>query len=157
MRALSAEADKNLEWLGNVPPETVLNIRKAGLAEELRSLLGQGVSELIKVRPKNYFRTADQVVENLDRAFAAHQASLKDARNKKLKLYGIDVASCLAAGTIGVAGALTGSVALGALGGVLGMVGLPNLKDIRTKYKDLQAEQNARENSPTGLLFKHIS
>jgi len=157
MRALSAEADKNLEWLGNVPPETVLKIRRAGLAEELRSLLGQGVSELIKVRPENYFRTADQVVENLDRAFAAHQASLKEARNKKLKLYGIDVASCLAAGTIGVAGALTGSVALGALGGVLGMVGLPNLKDIRTKYTDLQAEIKARENSPTGLLFKHIS
>jgi hypothetical protein len=53
-------------------------------------------------------------------------------------------------------GGSEGNVALGALGGVLGMVGLPNLKDIRTKYKDLHAEQIARANSPTGLLFKHI-
>ncbi|WP_124370737.1 hypothetical protein [Pseudomonas sp. R2-7-07] len=84
MRALSAEVDENLEWLGNVPAETVLNIRRAGLAEELRYLLGHGVSELIKVRPENYFRTADQGVDDLDRALAAHQTLLKDARNKKL-------------------------------------------------------------------------
>ncbi|WP_085701839.1 hypothetical protein [Pseudomonas sp. B15(2017)] len=156
VRALSAEAGNNLLWLGNIPPETVLDIRRAGLAEEVRSILGHGVSELVNLRPDNYFRTADQVVENLDRAFREHQVLLKEARAKKLKLYGIDVASCLAVGAIGVAGALTGNVALGAIGSVLGVAGIPNLKDIRTKYKDLQIEQKARANSPTGMLFRHL-
>lgn len=156
VRALSAEADNNLQWLGNVPPETVLQIRKAGLAEELRSLLGQGIAELISIRPDNYYRTADQVVDNLDRAFRAHQASLNEARLKKLKLYGIDVASCVAVGAISVAAALTGNVTLGAVGGVLGVAGLPNLKDIKTKYTQLKAEENARNSAPTGMLFKHL-
>lgn len=156
VRALSAEADNNLQWLGNVPPETVLQIRKAGLAEELRSILGRGVAELISIRPNNYYRTADKVVDNLDRAFRAHQASLNEARLKKLKLYGIDVASCVAVGTIGVAAALTGNIALGAVGSVLGVAGLPNLKDIKTKYTELKAEEHARNSAPTGMLFKHL-
>jgi hypothetical protein len=156
LRALSTEVGKNLLWLGNVPPKTVLEIRRAGMAEELRSILSHGVSELIKLRPDNYFRTADQVVDNLDRAFSAHQAMLKEASAKKLKLYGIDVASCLAVGAIGVAGALTGNVALGAIGSVLGVAGIPNLKDIKTKYRNLQAEQKARASSPTGMLFRHL-
>lgn len=156
VRALSAEANNNLQWLGNVPPATVLQIRKAGLAEELRSILGQGISDLISIRPDNYFRTADQVVDNLDRAFRAHQASIREARTKKLKLYGIDVATCVAAGGIGIAAALTGSVGLGVLGSALGVVGLPNLKDIKTKYSALTAEEDARKCSPTGMLFKHI-
>lgn len=156
VRALGAEADNNLQWLGNVPPETVMQIRKAGLAEELRSILGQGIAELISIRPDNYHRTADQVVDNLDRAFRAHQASLSEARLKKLKLYGIDVASCVAVGAIGIAAAFTGNVALGAVGSVLGVAGLPNLKDIKTKYSELKAEELARSSTPTGILFKHL-
>lgn len=156
VRALGAEADNNLQWLGNVPPETVLQIRKAGLADELRSILGEGIAELISVRPDNYYRTADQVVDNLDRAFRKHQASLNEARLKKLKLYGIDVASCIAVGAIGVAAAFTGNVALAAAGSVLGVAGLPNLKDIKTKYSELKTQELLRNSAPTGMLFKHL-
>jgi hypothetical protein len=156
VRALASEAHNNLEWLGNVPPETVLEIRKRGLAEELRDLLGHGVSNLIGINPDNYFRTADQVVDNLDSAFRKHRQALVDARKKKLKLYGIDVAACAVTGTVAVAAALTSSVTLGALSGALGVAGLPNLKDIKTKFKQILAEDKARRESPTGLLFRHV-
>lgn len=155
-RALSAEANNNLQWLGNVPPETVLQIRKLGLAEELRSLLGEGIAELVSIKPNNYFRTADKVVDNLDRAFQVHQAALKDARQNKLKLYGIDVVSCIAVGTISVAAALTANPILGAAGGLLGAAGLPNLRDIKTRYRQLKENEYARSITPTGLLFKHL-
>ena len=156
VRALVSEAHNNLEWLGNVPPETVLEIRKRGLADELRHLLGHGVSNLIGINPDNYFRTADQVVENLDTAFRKHQEALREARNKKLKLYGIDVAACTATGAVAVAAALTGSVTLGAISGALGVAGFPNLKDIKTKFKQIAAEDKVRRESPTGLLFRHV-
>lgn len=156
VRALVSEAHNNLEWLGNVPPETVLEIRKHGLADELRELLGNGVSNLIGINPDNYFRTADQVVDNLDSAFRKHQQALMEARQKKLKLYGIDVGACAVTGTVAVAAALTGNVTLGAISGVLGIAGLPNLKDIKTKFKQISAEDKARRESPTGLLFKHV-
>lgn len=156
VRALVSEADNNLQWLGNVPPETVLEIRKRGLANELRELLGQGVSNLININRDNYFRTADQVVENLDAAFRKHQQELMEARQKKLKLYGIDVGACAATGAVAVAAALTGNVTLGAISGVLGVAGLPNLRDIKTKFQQISAEDKARRESPTGLLFRHV-
>ena len=156
VRALVSEADNNLQWLGNVPPETVLEIRKRGLANELRELLGQGVSNLININRDNYFRTADQVVENLDAAFRKHQQELTEARQKKLKLYGIDVGACAATGAVAVAAALTGNVTLGAISGVLGVAGLPNLRDIKTKFQQISAEDKARRESPTGLLFRHL-
>ncbi|WP_426344246.1 hypothetical protein ACN9MU_04710 [Pseudoduganella sp. R-32] len=155
VRALAAESHNNLEWLGNVPSETVLEIRRRGLAEELRELLGRGVSDLIGINPDNYFRTADQVVENLETAFRKHQKALTEARQKKLKLYGIDVGACMVTGAVGVAAALTGNTTLGAISGVLGVSGLPNLKDIKTKFKEIAAEDKLRKESPTGLLFKH--
>jgi hypothetical protein len=156
VRALVAESHNNLEWLGNVPPETVLEIRKRGLADDLRELLGQGVSNLIGINPDNYFRTADQVVENLDAAFRKHQEALREAKSKKLKLYGIDVSACTATGAVAVAAALTDNSALGAIAGVLGVVGLPNLREIKTKFKQIAAEDKAHRESPTGLLFKHV-
>lgn len=156
VRALTSEATNNLEWLGNVPPETVLEIRRLGLADELRQLLGNGVPNLIGINPDNYFRTADQVVDNLNTAFSKHQKALLEARNKKLKLYGIDVGTCLATGAVAVASALTGNPTLGAISGVLGIAGLPNLKDIKTKFKEIAKEDQARRQSPTGLLFRHI-
>lgn len=157
VRALVAETHNNLEWLGNVPPETVLEIRRRGLANDLRELLADGVSNLVGINPDNYFRTADQVVDNLDTAFRKHQATLREARNKKLKLYGIDVAACTATGAVAVAAALTGNVTLGAISGALGVAGLPNLKDIKTKFKQIADAEKAHRESPTGLLFRHVN
>ncbi|PZO17055.1 MAG: hypothetical protein DCF26_10625 [Burkholderiales bacterium] len=156
-RALTAEAGANLEWLGNVPPESVLEIRKNGHAEELRGLLSNGLSDLLKANPDNYFRTADQVVENLDLAFRKHQRELSEAKQKKLKLYGIDVPTCLAVGGIGVAGAITGNVPLQGISAALGAVGLATLKDIKTKYVEIAAADKARRASPTGILFRHLA
>ena len=156
-RALTTEAGTNLQWLGNVPPESVLEIRKKGLAEELRGVLSSGLSDLLKINPENYFRTADQVVENLDLAFKKHQKELLEAKRKKLKLYGIDVPTCLAVGAIGVAGAMTGNVPLQGISAALSVVGLTTLKDIKTKYVEIAEADKARRASPTGILFRHLA
>lgn len=155
-RALVAESGNNLAWLGRVPPETVVEIRKNGLADELRGLLSHGVADLIALKPENYHRTADQVVENLDAAFRKHQQQLLEARQKKLKLYGLDVGSFVATGAIAVTAALTGNPTLGAVSGLLGIAGLPNLKDIKSRFRSIADEDRARRASPTGLLFRHV-
>lgn len=155
-RALVAEGAKSLSWLGNVPPETVLEIRRRGHAEELRHILSAGLDELIALKSDNYFQTSSRVVDNLNRAFEQHERQLLEARNKKLKLYGIDVGSFVATGAIAVTAAVTGNVALGVTSAVLGMGGLPNLRDIRSKFKEQAAADEVRKNSPTGLLFRHV-
>ncbi|MFM0469647.1 hypothetical protein [Paraburkholderia strydomiana] len=156
VHALAHERETNLSWLGNVPVETVLEIRKNGLMDEVRALLGNGISELIAANPSNYFRTADQVVSNLDKAFAKHQSELLEARNKKLKLFGLDVPACLAVGAVGIAAAKTGNYELSAASTLLGQIGLPNLKDIKTRFADIRAAERLRSASPTGLLFRHL-
>jgi len=156
VRALMSETGNNLEWLGNVPPETVLQIRQQGLANEVRAMLGQGVSDLIGINPSNYFRTADQVVANLEQAFRVHQKAIAEAKLKKLKLFGIDVPQCLATGGLAVGAALTGNIELGVASGVAGSAGFANLKDIKTKLVTMLAEDKARKLSPTGLLFRHV-
>ncbi|MBV6306291.1 hypothetical protein KVP10_15475 [Candidimonas humi] len=155
--ALTTEAGTSLQWLGNVPPESVLEIRRNGLAEELRGVLSSGLSDLLKVNPENYFRTADQVVENLDLAFRKHQQDLLEAKRRKLKLYGIDVPTCLAVGAIGVAGAMTGSIPLQGISAALSVVGLATLKDIKTKYVEIAEADKVRRTSPTGILFRHLA
>lgn len=155
-RALVAEGGQHLSWLGNVPPETVLEIRRNGHTEELRHILSAGLDELIALKPDNYYRTSDRVVENLNRAFEEHQRKVLEARDKKLKLYGLDVGSFVATGAIAVTAALTANPALGVASGLLGMAGLPNLREIKSKFKEQAAADMARKNSPTGLLFRHI-
>jgi hypothetical protein len=157
VRALQAEAESNLCWLGNVPVTSVIEIRKRGLAEEVRSILSKGVPKLVEANPSNFFRTGDQVVENLDQAFRTHQKTLLDARDKKLKLFGLDVVSCLAVGAISVAAAITANPMLGAVAGALGIAGLPNLREINTKYKLLREQEQKARSSPTGILFRHLT
>jgi hypothetical protein len=150
-----ASPDKSLEWLGNVPPETILEIRKRGQAQEIREILGRGVESLVKINSKNYKRTADQVAANLDRAFEKHLAALRKARAEKLRLYGIDVGSCTAVGAIAVAAAITANPVLGAVSGALGIAGVPSLREIRSKYGKLKQEEADRLRTPAGLLFQH--
>lgn len=155
-RALS-DAGRSLTWLGNVPASTVLEIRRKGQADELRQILGAGIDELIALNANDYVRTASQVVGNLSRAFEEHQRKLAEARANKIKLYGIDVVSCVATGAIAVTAALKGSPALGAVSGILSVAGLPNLRDLRSKFKEQAEEERLRKSSPTGLLFRHVT
>lgn len=156
VRALTSESAGSLVWLGNVPPQTVMEIRQKGQAEEIRAILGKGIQELVHLDPQDYSMTSERVVRNLARAFLDHEKALKEAKRKKLRLYGIDVPSCLAVGGIAVAAAFTQSATLGAVSGVLGIAGAPNLKEIKTKYVALAAEEAARKASPTGILFRHL-
>lgn len=155
-RALTSQSESNLDWLGKVPPATVVEIRRNGLADELRGILSHGIADLIALRPDNYHRTADQVVANLDAAFLKHKQALREARDKKLKLYGFDVGSFVATGAIAVTAAITSNPTLGAISGLLGIAGLPNFKDIKTRFQVLADEERARKLTPAGLLFKHL-
>jgi hypothetical protein len=148
---------ERLEWLGNVPAETVLEIRRQGHAEEIRNMLSDGVSTLTKINPNNYARTAQRVSDNLDRAFRQHQEELRKASAARRKFYGIDVGASVAVGTIAVAAAITASPTLGAISGVLGLAGAPSLKDLKSKYRNLRQIEHERSTTPTGLLFKHLN
>ncbi|HEJ7177339.1 TPA: hypothetical protein ACKQFD_004645 [Serratia marcescens] len=156
VHALASENNNDLAWLGRVPPESILKIRRNGLAEEIRSLLSDGIGELIRNRPGDYYSTAERITNNLDLAFREHKKKILEAKRERLKLYGVDVSVCAVVGTIAVAAAITANPVLAATSAAISMVGAPNLIGIKSKFKSLKEAQNRHRSSPTGILFSHL-
>lgn len=122
--------------------------------DEIRGILGQGVTELVKANPANFHRTRDKVFDNLSEAFRQHRHNIKELREKKWKFAGKDIGSWVVTGSLGVAAAATGAAiwALGALAADQ-VLGAPKLKDIPKTMRDLADESKELRRSPVGMLF----
>lgn len=155
-RALETTVPTEISWFGNVPPEAIIEIRKTGALDEIRELLGVGVSELVQANPTNFFRTGDQVSENLQKALTDHQQKIKDLQSKSWKFAGRDVGSFLVVGGIELTAAITGVPLYGALAATAGMSGIiPTAKELKEKLAELRAQQLAVNNTGVRILFKH--
>lgn len=157
VHALSHGMQDGFSWLGNVPVNKILELRRNNLMEEVRAILSSGVDSLINSSVDSYARTTQKVIDNIDRAFVEHQRILAKAKKDKLRIYGLDVLPCLANGMIAVAGAMTGNVPLATISAGLGVVGLPSISDIKSKFKQRQDKLDAYQRSVTGILFSHKS
>lgn len=155
VHAISSGLQDGFSWLGNVPVDKIIELRRNNLMDEVRSVLSSGVSNLIHATEGNYTQTTQQVIDNVDKAFIQHQRVLEKARKEKLKLYGLEVAPCIANGVIAIAGAMSGNIALASLSAGLGVLGMPTLKDIRSKFKERQENIEAYNRTATGILFSH--
>ena len=143
-----------MQWIGNIPPEALIEIRKEGAMEEIRDILGKGVNDLIKVNPTNFHRSRDQIFENINSAFSHHQKNLDDLSTKKWKFAGKDIGSWVVVGSLEVAAALTGTPVWGmATIAADQMFDVPKLKDIPKSIRELAEENQKVKKSPVGLLF----
>lgn len=156
VHALSKGHQEEFSWLGNIPVDKIIQLRRNGLLHEVREILSLGVGELITSSPGQYNKTMQKVVDNIDSGFLKHQRFIENARKEKLKIFGLDVAPCIVNGVISIAAAYTGNVALGTIGAGIGMWGFSNIKDIRTKFRDHDERLNYYRNSATGIMFSHI-
>lgn len=143
-----------MRWIGNIPPEALIEIRKEGAMEEIRNILGKGVNDLIEVNPSNFHRSRDQIFENINSAFSQHQKNLNELSNKKWKFAGKDIGSWLVVGSLEVAAAVTGTPVWGmATIAADQLFDVPKLKDIPKSIKELAEENERVKKSPVGLLF----
>ncbi|EKU57120.1 hypothetical protein APD05_11815 [Acinetobacter nosocomialis] len=154
-KGLSDLSQTDLPWLGNIPPESLLELRKQGALEEIRSILGNNISELVKTNPTNCFRTRDQILENIEQSFAKHREKLDELKAKNWKFAGKDIGSWIVMGTIGIGAALTGTPAwaLAALAADQ-ILDTPKLREIPQRYRDLIEHNREVKQSPVGILFK---
>ncbi|MCG8497570.1 MAG: hypothetical protein MI796_16205 [Enterobacterales bacterium] len=153
-RGLQDLADGDMQWLGRVPPNALIDVRKQGAMDEIRSILGKGVHELTSSNPNNFHRTRDQIFDNINEAFEGHKANIKALRSKQWKFAGSDIGSWLVTGTLGITAAATGAPiwALAALGADQ-VLGAPKLKEIPSSIKELINENKNINTSPVGMLF----
>ncbi|WP_261460294.1 hypothetical protein [Serratia marcescens] len=126
------------------------------MMNEVRDLLSSGINELIANNENGYIETTNRVIDNIDNAFKRHQLFIKKAKKDKLKILGIDIGLMVVSGSIGLAAAYKGDPSLGVLSTGLGLYGFPNIKDIKSEWKEQKMRMNAYRNSPVGVLFNHI-
>ncbi|MEK0169210.1 hypothetical protein [Pseudescherichia vulneris] len=155
VHAISEGMQDGFSWLGSVPINKIIELRRNGLMDEVRNVLSSGVDKLINASAENYIQTSQQVMDNVDRAFIEHQRFLEKAKREKLKIYGLEVAPCVVNGMIAVAGAMTGNYALASVSAGLGIYGMPTIKDIKSKFKIRQEKIETYQKSVTGILFSH--
>lgn len=143
-------------WLGKIPPDALIEMRTSGAFEEIRSALSQGVQEIATAKPLAFFRSSDQIVENIREAFERHQKEVKDLRNRNIKFAGVDIGSWLIAGGLEVAAAITGTANFGlAALAATQVLAAPTLREIPKKFLELRNAGTELRKSPMGLFFKH--
>lgn len=154
VKGLSDLSSTDLQWLGNIPPEALIELRKQGAMEEIRNILGAGVNEIIEANPSNFHRSKDKVFENINAAFSQHQENIKDLSAKQWRFAGKDIGSWLVVGTLEVTAAVTGIPVWGmATIAADQMLDVPKLKDIPKSIRELADENNKLKKSPVGMLF----
>ncbi|EHM4486253.1 hypothetical protein KGH16_003577, partial [Salmonella enterica] len=130
VNALSKGMQGGFSWLGDIPLNNILEIRRNGLMPEIRNILSIGISEIISASPRDYNASSQRVIDNVDRAFIQHQRFLEKIRKEKLRILGVEVAPFIVNGAFGIASALINKPELALASFTLGTLGLPTLKDI---------------------------
>ncbi|MCA3061772.1 MAG: hypothetical protein ING60_18380, partial [Rhodocyclaceae bacterium] len=141
LRGLQSLAEGEMEWLGKVPPEALIEIRKTGALAEIRGVLAKGVNELAQANPTNFYRTSDHVFDNIHAAFAEHKRNIEELRSKKWKFAGRDMGSWFVVGSLAVTAAAT-SLPVWGLAAIAAdqLLPAPKLKDIPKSIKELASE-----------------
>lgn len=156
IRGLQSLAKDEMQWLGRVPSDALIELRKLEALDEIRSILGKGVNDLTKINPANFHRTRDQVFDNLNEAFTTHKRNIEQLKSKKWKFAGKDIGTWIVVGTLEIAAAATGLPVFG-LSAIAAdqLLDVPKLKDIPNSIKALAKESKELNQSPVGILFKY--
>lgn len=156
MRGLQTLATNEMEWLGRIPHDALIEMRQQGALDEIRTILGKGIEELATANPNNFYRSADQVFDNIHSAFAEHKSKIEELKSKRWRFATKDIGTWLAVGTLEVAAAATGMPVFG-LSAVAAnqLVDAPKLKDIPASIRELARESARIKKSPVGMLFAY--
>ncbi len=154
VRGLQELAGSEMEWLGDIPLDALIEIRRQGAMEEIREILGKGVNDLVNSNPDNFHRSRDQVFDNINQAFAEHQEKIRNLRGKKWRFAGKHLGSFLVKGSLEIAAAAIGTPLWGlATVAADELLDMPKLRDIPQSIRDLAVETDKIHKSPVGILF----
>jgi hypothetical protein len=151
VRGLQTLAENDMQWLGRIPPEALLEVRKTGALGEVREILTKGVEDLATANPTNFHRTSDLVFDNIHAAFAEHRKNIDALVAKGWKFAGSDLGSWVVVGSLAATGAPVWGLAALAADQLLRA---PKLRDIPQSIRELAAETTKVKRSPVGMLFR---
>lgn len=155
IKGLGELARNEMQWLGNIPSYSLIELRKQGAMDEIRNILGDGVNEIIQSNPQDFSKSKNQILDNIDSAFKQHKENINKLTKKKWKFAGVDIGSWLVVGSLEVTAAITGTPVWGLTTIAANQfLDVPKLKDIPNSIKNIIDENNKVKKSPVGFLFK---
>ena len=156
LKGLQNLSENEMVWLGNIPKDSLIELRKSGALDEIRHILGKGVDSIAEANPHNFFRTTDQIFDNIYEAFEKHKENIKRLQSKKWTFAGKDIGTWLVVGTLEITAAATGIPVWG-LSTIAAnqLLDAPKLKDIPKSIRELAKETQKIKKSPVGMLFKY--
>ena len=155
-QGLMRAAETDEVWLKNIPVEALIEMRTSGAFEKIRNVLSQGVNELAQTNPSNFFRTSDQIVDNIRSAFDEHQTELKGLTSRKIKFAGHDIGAMVGAAALDLTAIASGIPSVGAASWAANQaLDLPKWKDIPARFREIRDDERGLKQSPMGLFLSH--
>ena len=152
-QALQSAARNEMAWLGNVPINALIEMRKQDVLPELRQMLSRGVDDLMELRPDNFYRTGDQVVKNIQDAFDEHRKNLASLTGKKWRFAGVELGACVVKGLVQIASAC-GVPGISLVNTAIDQtLDVPKAKELPKRFRALKEEHKKLHSSAVGLLF----
>lgn len=158
VHALQKAARGKMKWIGEIPLDALVEIRRSGALDEIRSILGLGVHEIACSEPSDFRATTSRVTMNIQRAFEEHDKRIKELSKREWRFAGRDIGSWLVVGTMEIGAAVLGSPVLASALGVAALaahelVDVMRLKDMPAMARQLREETRDLKQSAVGLLF----
>lgn len=154
LRSLVSSPDAPCSWIGKIPDDALIELRRTGALADLRSKLSAGVKEIVERSPSDYEASARRVYGNIDQILSDHAAALRDLKESERTFAGTDLLKCVVYGSVSVASAI--GVPLVSLVNtfVEQSEGVPKLGEIPKRYRELKAEAQKLHNSVAGVMFE---
>lgn len=156
-RALQVAGDESFPLVNDLPLKALVELRRQGVMEEFRHVIRAGVAEVDKAPAEAFKETVDQVVANLEAALTSHQSEIDDLKTSAKKLIGFDIVPAVGAGALAIAAMSTGNLALAYGATAFGIAGVPSLRDLFAKGKNLTNQVAETRRSPMAILLRHKS
>ena len=148
----SLQSDR-LSWLGNVPTDTLIRLRKEGALNELRKIISKDIEAIGLADDRKYQEVVAQIIANINQEFYKHMEELRKFSGKSKEFFGLEVAPLLITGGISIAAASTGNIPMSVISASLGVIGFPSVKDLWKDGKKLLKDREMINRSPVGILF----
>jgi hypothetical protein len=146
----------HLSLIGNVPLETLIELRRQGALAELRESLRTGISTIEHADPSVTGRVSNEVATNIAELLKRHQKEVADIRAGK-KIVGFDAVRWVVSAGVTLAGAAYGGVVGGAIAlAVSHLIGTPDPKKLWDEAVSVMRRTERSRRSAAGILFRRF-
>ena len=146
-----------LVWLGKLPNEVLIELRKEGALQELREMLSKGVRDVETASEGDFDMVVEDVTNTLSEGWLKHRQELEKVKSGEIKFYGRNVAPFMINGVITFA---AGYIRPEYVGSAINLIQLAaggkSLVDIYKNFQKLRKEKSNLNKKAMGILFNSI-